>query len=172
MSLFDDEPTDDRADATGDGAHRGEAVIVYTDGACSGNPGPGGWAWAVAPDGHPRGCGAESHTTNQRMEVLATLRAVGLGPRVVDTPTDEGRGAVVLAVRGEPATGRGRAGYAMATRRRIAQVVAEARTARRSVVAVLFGPPSLAEEVPEAPNVICAWSGDRAMQEAAARRMA
>ena len=103
---------------------------------------------------------------------LATLRAVGLGPRVVDGPTDEGRGAVVLAVRGEPASGRGRAGYAMATRRRIAQVVAEARAARRSVVGVLFGPPSLAEEVPEVPNVICAWSGDRAMQEAAARRMA
>jgi hypothetical protein len=103
---------------------------------------------------------------------LATLRAVGLGPRVVEGPTAEGRGAVVLAVRGEPAPGRGRAGYAMATRRRITQVVSEARAARRSVVAVLFGPPALADEVPEAPNVICAWSGDRAMQEAAARRLA
>ncbi len=103
---------------------------------------------------------------------LATLRAVGLGPRVVEGPTEEGRGAVVLAVRGEPASGRGRVGYAIATRRRIAEVVAQARAARRSVVAVLFGPPSLAEEVPEAPNVICAWSGDRAMQEAAARRLA
>lgn len=103
---------------------------------------------------------------------LAALRAVGLGPRVVDGPTDAGRGAVLLAVRGEPAAGRGRAGYTIATRRRIAQVVAEARAARRSVVAVLFGPPSLAEDVPEVPNVICAWSGDRAMQEAAARRLA
>jgi len=103
---------------------------------------------------------------------LATLRAVGLGPRVVEGPTDEARGAVVLAVRGEPAAGRGRAGYAIATRRRIAQVVAEARAARRSVVGVLFGPPTLVEEIPEVPNVICAWSGDRAMQEAAARRMA
>jgi beta-glucosidase-like glycosyl hydrolase len=102
---------------------------------------------------------------------IGTLRAVGLGPRVVDGPTEEGRGAVVLAVRGEPAAGRGRAGYTIATRRRIAQVVAQARAARRSVVAVLFGPPALAEEIPEAPNVICAWSGDRAMQEAAARRL-
>jgi ribonuclease HI len=49
-------------------------TVVYTDGACSGNPGPGGWAWAI-----PRGRwtrGAESHTTNQRMELTAALMAV------------------------------------------------------------------------------------------------
>ena len=34
-------------------------IIVYTDGACSGNPGPGGWAWAVAPDGVPNDSGGE-----------------------------------------------------------------------------------------------------------------
>lgn len=103
---------------------------------------------------------------------LATLRAVGLGPRVVSGPTDEGRGAVCIAIRGAPATGRGRAGYREQSRRRVAQVVSEARAARRSVVAVLFGPPALAEEIPEVPNVICAWTADRAMQEAAARRLA
>lgn len=53
-----------------------EVVVVYTDGACSGNPGPGGWAWAVAPHGEPRAFGGEAHTTNQRMEVLATTRAI------------------------------------------------------------------------------------------------
>lgn len=47
---------------------------MYTDGACSGNPGPGGWAWVV-PDG-PFASGAESHTTNQRMELMAVLDAV------------------------------------------------------------------------------------------------
>lgn len=103
---------------------------------------------------------------------LATLRAMGLGPRMVDGPTEEGRGAMVIAVLGEPATGRGRWGYTEATRQRIARAVADARAARRSVVAVLFGPPMLAEEVPEVPNVVCAWAGDRAMQEAAARRLA
>lgn len=102
---------------------------------------------------------------------LATLRAMGLGPRAVEGPTEDGRGAVVIAVRGEPANGRGRAGYTVATRRRVATAVSEARAARRSVVAVLFGPPALAAEVPEVSNVICAWSGDRAMQEAAARRL-
>jgi ribonuclease HI/uncharacterized phage-like protein YoqJ len=50
------------------------ATIVYTDGACSGNPGPGGWAWAV-PDG-PFGSGAEPHTTNQRMEIQAAAEAL------------------------------------------------------------------------------------------------
>jgi ribonuclease HI len=47
---------------------------VYTDGACRGNPGPGGWAWAVP--GGAYASGAEGHTTNQRMEVTAVLRAL------------------------------------------------------------------------------------------------
>ncbi len=55
---------------------------VYTDGACSGNPGPGGWAWVV-PDG-PFGSGAEAHTTNQRMELMAVLDAV----RQLDGPLE------------------------------------------------------------------------------------
>jgi ribonuclease HI len=50
--------------------------VVYTDGACSGNPGPGGWAWAVAPDGAEFGQGSDPHTTNQRMEITAALQAI------------------------------------------------------------------------------------------------
>jgi ribonuclease HI len=50
--------------------------VVYTDGACSGNPGPGGWAWAEAPDGEPWAAGAEAPSTNQRMEIRAVLEAV------------------------------------------------------------------------------------------------
>ena len=53
-----------------------EPVIVFTDGACSGNPGPGGWAWAVAPDGTPSGSGGTARTTTQRMEVQAVLEAL------------------------------------------------------------------------------------------------
>jgi ribonuclease HI len=53
-----------------------ERVVVYTDGACSGNPGPGGWGWAVSPDGELTGSGGESETTNQRMEVYAVLDAI------------------------------------------------------------------------------------------------
>ncbi|MBV8957831.1 MAG: hypothetical protein JO087_03610 [Actinobacteria bacterium] len=50
------------------------ATVVYTDGACQGNPGPGGWAWAV-PGGRFRS-GADPATTNQRMEIKAVLDAV------------------------------------------------------------------------------------------------
>ena len=52
------------------------SLVVYTDGACSGNPGPGGWAWAVAPEGLPRASGGEPRTTNQRMEIRAALEAL------------------------------------------------------------------------------------------------
>ena len=49
-------------------------VQVYTDGACSGNPGPGGWAWATV-DGRSAS-GGELDSTNQRMELTAVLEAV------------------------------------------------------------------------------------------------
>jgi ribonuclease HI len=51
-----------------------EPTIVYTDGACLGNPGPGGWAWAVP--GGAFASGAATHSTNQRMEITAVLEAV------------------------------------------------------------------------------------------------
>jgi ribonuclease HI len=56
---------------------------VWTDGACSGNPGPGGWAWATE-DGR-QGTGGAPNTTNQRMEITAALEAVRAlgGPLVV-----------------------------------------------------------------------------------------
>lgn len=62
-------------DATTSGGTAGERV-VYADGACSGNPGPGGWAWALAPRGEVRDSGGEARTTNQRMELLAVLSAL------------------------------------------------------------------------------------------------
>jgi ribonuclease HI len=51
-----------------------DALSVYTDGACSGNPGPGGWAWAV--DRTTYASGSEAVSTNQRMEIRAVLEAV------------------------------------------------------------------------------------------------
>jgi ribonuclease HI len=63
-------------------------VTVYTDGACSGNPGPGGWAWAVAPDGEPRASGGDPRTTNQRMEVTAVLEAVQALPGPLHVMSD------------------------------------------------------------------------------------
>ncbi len=51
-------------------------IEVFTDGACQGNPGPGGWAWAIAPEGVVCGSGGAAHTTNQRMEMTAVLEAL------------------------------------------------------------------------------------------------
>ena len=56
--------------------HDADTIVIYTDGACSGNPGPGGWAWAVSPEGMPQASGGEAHTTNQRMEIRAAFEAV------------------------------------------------------------------------------------------------
>ena len=59
------------------------AVSVWTDGACSGNPGPGGWAWAL--DETTFASGREDPSTNQRMEIRAALEAVraNAGPLLV-----------------------------------------------------------------------------------------
>jgi len=81
-SLFDDESPGDAP--TGTAIDAGvEPTVVYTDGACSGNPGPGGWAWAV--EGGRWASGAESPSTNQRMEIMAAYDAVRSldGPLVV-----------------------------------------------------------------------------------------
>jgi ribonuclease HI len=51
-----------------------QATVVYTDGSCRGNPGPGGWGWATV-DGRSAS-GGEAHTTNQRMEIYAVVEAL------------------------------------------------------------------------------------------------
>lgn len=63
------------------------ATVVYTDGACLGNPGPGGWAWAVA-DGGAYASGAEARSTNQRMEVTAVVAALGALDGPVEVVSD------------------------------------------------------------------------------------
>ena len=60
--------------------------VVYTDGACRGNPGPGGWAWADV-DG-PWASGAEAESTNQRMELKAALEAVLAHPGELKVVSD------------------------------------------------------------------------------------
>lgn len=54
-----------------------DEVIVYTDGACSGNPGPGGWAAYLEFNGKTRTIsGGEARTTNNRMELTAAIMAL------------------------------------------------------------------------------------------------
>ena len=52
-------------------------VIIHTDGACKGNPGPGGWGALLEYDGRRKELfGGEPHTTNNRMELVAVIRAL------------------------------------------------------------------------------------------------
>ncbi|MDR0462403.1 MAG: ribonuclease HI [Christensenellaceae bacterium] len=54
-----------------------KTVQIYTDGACSGNPGPGGWACVLLFGEHKKELsGFEPDTTNNRMEILATVKAL------------------------------------------------------------------------------------------------
>jgi ribonuclease HI len=69
----------------------GERVIIHTDGACSGNPGPGGWGAILEWNSHRKELkGGEAHTTNNRMELTAAIAALESlkRPCTVDIHTD------------------------------------------------------------------------------------
>jgi len=73
----------------------GESIFIYSDGACSGNPGPGGWAAVIIfPEGRVLECGGgERPTTNNRMEMLGAISALSLvrdRPEPVKLFTDSG----------------------------------------------------------------------------------
>ena len=66
-------------------------IVVYSDGACSGNPGPGGWGAVLMSGTHRKELsGGEAGTTNNRMELMAAIAALEAlkGPSVVDLHTD------------------------------------------------------------------------------------
>jgi ribonuclease HI len=72
--MVESSPKSDR----GDGGER-PAVELYTDGACSGNPGPGGWAYILKHPASGRSrerAGAEADTTNNRMELIAVIEGL------------------------------------------------------------------------------------------------
>jgi ribonuclease HI len=60
-------------------------AVIYTDGACSGNPGPGGWGAVLRYGDHLKELhGGEPSTTNNRMELMAAIRAL----ETLSRPTD------------------------------------------------------------------------------------
>ncbi len=66
-----------------------EKIIVYTDGGCSGNPGPGGWACVVIDGNDARQLsGGSPNTTNNQMELTAAISALGV---IKNTPQFAGR---------------------------------------------------------------------------------
>ena len=70
-----------------------DEIIIYTDGGCSGNPGPGGWGVVISADGIVKQIsGGEKFTTNNRMELLAAINALSI---INNTPKFEGRKIIV-----------------------------------------------------------------------------
>ena len=72
-------------------AEQDESIEIFTDGACSGNPGPGGWGALLRYKGNEKElCGGEASTTNNRMELLAAIMALEAlkRPSPVDLHTD------------------------------------------------------------------------------------
>lgn len=70
-----------------------EEVVIYTDGGCSGNPGPGGWGVVVQADGVAKQLsGGEKNTTNNRMELTAAISALSV---VKNTPKFNSRKVIV-----------------------------------------------------------------------------
>ncbi len=66
-------------------------IVIYTDGACSGNPGPGGWGAILMSGSHRKELkGGEAHTTNNRMELMAVIAALEAlkSPSTVELWTD------------------------------------------------------------------------------------
>ncbi len=67
------------------------SIEIYTDGACKGNPGPGGWGALLRYNGHEKTLsGSEMQTTNNRMELMAAIQALAAlkRPCVVNLYTD------------------------------------------------------------------------------------
>ena len=70
-------------------------IVIYTDGGCSGNPGPGGWGAVILADGKDlRLSGGEHNTTNNRMELMAAISALST---VANTPDFSNRPVSVYA---------------------------------------------------------------------------
>ncbi|MUL42340.1 ribonuclease HI [Streptomonospora sp. PA3] len=62
---------------SGEQAAQGRSVQIYTDGACAGNPGPGGWGAVLRYGEHAKELyGGEAETTNNRMELMAAIMAL------------------------------------------------------------------------------------------------
>lgn len=80
-------------------------VVIHTDGACSGNPGPGGWGAILESGPHRKEInGGEARTTNNRMELTAAIEALEAlkGPSDVELHTDSNylRGGITSWIKG------------------------------------------------------------------------
>jgi beta-glucosidase-like glycosyl hydrolase len=108
-------------------------------------------------------------TVPERAHLAATFQALGVDAPVVAEPTPRTRVPVLIAAFDDVVAWKGRTGFSDASRATIERTLSIAKAQRRDACVVLFAHPANAEEFPGAANVVCAWGGERPMQEAAAR---
>jgi ribonuclease HI len=82
-----------------------DAVVIYTDGACKGNPGPGGWgAWLRWGEHEKELFGGEPLTTNNRMELTAVIEALSAlkrpGPVAIYTDSEYVKNGITTWIKG------------------------------------------------------------------------
>ncbi len=106
-----------------------------------------------------------------RWTFVQSLQTLGHKVNVVSGATAEGEGALVIAVFADVMAGKGHAALTPQSRLTVRLAVQAARTLKRDTLVVLFGHPRLAAELPDAAHLLCAWAGDKGMQEAAARAL-
>jgi hypothetical protein len=97
--------------------------------------------------------------------LLSALDAAGLAARRVESPSRDGRHSTVVALFGDVRAWKTRPGFSSASRAAVERVC----EADRNAVVVQFSHPRLAREISGCPIVVCAWGGEAAMQQAAAR---
>jgi hypothetical protein len=119
----------------------------------------------VVEDDAPPGAG-------QHEPLFAALRAAGVPAREVQRPVPGARGSVIIALFGETQARKGRCEYAPATLQAVQDAITAAVAANREPLIVQFAHPRISETLPGTTPVLCAWGGERAMQEAAARWLA
>lgn len=106
-----------------------------------------------------------------RWHFIQALQALGRAVKVVPGATEGGEGVLVVAVFSDVLPGKGHTGLTPQSRLTVRLAVQGARALRRDTLVVLFGHPRLAAELPDAAHLLCAWGGDKGMQEAAARAL-
>jgi hypothetical protein len=104
--------------------------------------------------------------------IQATLAQLGIALRLVDAPSPESRSPVVIALFGDIRIGLGFDTFSDGALERVMLTCRQMERSARDVTTVHFTPPDFGAALAGAPSVVCAWSGTRAMEEAAARWLA
>lgn len=100
------------------------------------------------------------------------LAALEIEANVIDMRSSGTRVPVIITAYADSVAGKTEPGFSRASRDRIERAVAIARDQKRESLVVMFSHPRHAAQFPQAPNVLCAWGGEKPMQCAAARVVA